>query len=84
MFNEQIIEICNFINNYQKEFDIDFKCIPIDEHEYITLNIKNVIIKFIFSNKLLQMNCISQIPQELLSNVKMVSQQEDTGYTIYF
>lgn len=82
--NEQILNLCNFIIDYQKMYDKDFKCIPIDNHKLITIDIKNKIFQFKFSNEQIQLNCISKLPIKYLHNLKYIVNQENTGYTLYF
>ena len=41
--------ICEYINNWQKENDAEFKPIPTDLHAKLILYNLNVIITFIFS-----------------------------------
>lgn len=79
---ETIIEIIKYINAWQKNNDVDFKSIPIDNHSYLIFNHKNQIYRFIFSNDNMRNICRASIPQKLLNNYDYMIEQED-GFTYY-
>lgn len=78
-----LYELIEYINSWQKENDIDFKVLPIDEHSHLIFNYKNQIYDFIFSNKIKREKCRLSIPQKLLDNYQYAIEQEN-GFTFYY
>lgn len=74
--------ICEYINNWQKENDTEFKPIPTDLHAKLVLNNLNVIVTFIFSTKNKMHECINSINDDIL-NFDYILEQED-GLTYYW
>lgn len=79
---ENIFKIIEYIINWQKENDSDFKTVPIDEHSHLVFNHKNQIYRFIFSDKYKRDGCRLNIPRELMTNYPYMLEQED-GFTYY-
>lgn len=77
-----ILNLIKFINEWQNEYDSEFKPIPIDNHSCLIFNYKNKNFKFIFSNEQLRNKCKDSIPLILLSDFLQIIEQED-GITFY-
>lgn len=77
-----IFKIIEYINDWQKEHDFDFKLLPIDEHSSLIFNHENQIYRFIFSNKYKRDECRLNIPLELIEHYDYMIEQEE-GFTYY-
>lgn len=77
-----MIQIINFITDWQELNDKDFTPVPIDNHESLIFDLGNKKFYFTFSNKTLRDKCNSEIPLELLDNFSYVINQEN-GLTYY-
>ena len=77
-----IYKLIEYITNWQKENDFEFKLIPIDGHSAMIFNMGNQEFKFIFSSKYKATECRMSIPSELLEDFVYIIDQED-GLTLY-
>ena len=72
----------NYIKRWQKDNDLNFKAIPIDNHSYLIFNHYNETVSFIFSNKYLRDECRLSIPIELLKDYTYIN-ENDNQITFY-
>lgn len=76
------LELYNYIDNYQKNNDITFSSLPIDNHCKLIFNFKNQILEFIFSNSILRDDCLLNIPEEYMSQM-FIRKDDETKVICY-
>ena len=75
-------KIIEFVEEWQKNNDKDFKTLPIDEHSKLIFNFGNRIYEFIFSNNCLRDKCKEELSNDIISEFTYIVDQED-GFTFY-
>ena len=79
---DTIIQIRNYVHNWQLEYDKNYSILPIDEHAKLIFHNGREIITFDFSDKYLMGECRLSIPLDLLKDFPYMIDQED-GFTYY-
>ena len=75
---KNIINIINYIIDWQNENDKEFKPVPIDDHSKIIFNINNQqIYSFTFSSRFQRRVCYYSIPVELLEEFNYIEEQDN-------
>lgn len=78
----KMFDIIKYIDIWQKENDLEFKTLPIDDHSHLVFNHGRHIYRFIFSSKQKRDECVLHIPKELIEEYQYIIEQED-GLTYY-
>ena len=79
---DNFVKLRNFIKNWQKQNDKNFKLLPNDEHSKLIFHHNNEIIEFIFSTSILRDKCMRSIPKDFLNQYNYMINQEN-GMTYY-
>lgn len=79
---DNLMQIRNYIKQWQIENDSNYSILPIDDHKKLIFHNGREIISFDFSDKYLMEECRFSIPRELLKDYIYMIDQED-GFIYY-